>query len=41
MNKVAAGIVLGLLILWIFHELAYGGGDPNDPQHNRPPWSLW
>ncbi len=33
--------VIFLVLLYFTVELGWGGGDPHDPHHNRPPWSLW
>ena len=33
--------VVGGLLIYFAVELAYGGGDPNSKDHNRPPWTLW
>jgi hypothetical protein len=39
--KLAAMIFLAALIAYGIVEVGWGGGDPNDPHHNRPPWPLW
>ena len=39
--KISATLFLFMLIAYGIAELGWGGGDPKDPQHNRPPWSLW
>ena len=33
--------IAGLLLIYFVVELGWGGGDQNDPHHNRPPWSMW
>ena len=35
MTKVAALIFLFSLIAYGIAEMGWGGGDPNDPRHNR------
>jgi hypothetical protein len=40
-HKVSALLFLIMLVLWAVHEMGWGGGDPNEPHHNRPQWPLW
>ncbi len=40
-NQLLGGVVMGLLLYYLYWELTYGGGDPNSKDHNRPPWNLW
>ena len=39
--KISAVIFVFMLIAYGIAELGWGGGDPKDPHHNRPPWPLW
>jgi hypothetical protein len=38
---IGAAVFLLAVIVWGFCEFAVGGGNPNDPHHNRPPWNMW
>ncbi len=41
MNYFLVCAVAAGLLIYFAVELGWGGGDPKDPHHNRPPWSMW
>jgi hypothetical protein len=40
-HMISAWLFVLAVIMWGCWEFGWGGGDPNDPHHNRPPWNMW
>lgn len=40
-HQIGAMLIVGLLLIYFVVEFGWGGGDPRDPHHNRPPWRMW